>query len=84
MSPFAGEGANLALQDGAMLGRALAEHGGDVEAAFAAYEADLFVRAEASATDSAAGLAMCFNDEAPDSLVDFFNRLGARQVSKAA
>ncbi|MFF5076104.1 FAD-dependent oxidoreductase [Actinoplanes sp. NPDC000266] len=39
-----GEGANLAMQDAAELGTALAAHGGDVEAALTSYEKALFPR----------------------------------------
>ncbi|WP_374119467.1 FAD-dependent oxidoreductase [Streptomyces sp. RKAG290] len=72
MSPFAGEGANLAMIDGADLGRALAAHPGDIEAALAAYEAPMFTRAERTAQDTAESLEMIFNDHAPQPLVDMF------------
>ncbi|MGQ4516950.1 FAD-dependent monooxygenase [Streptomyces sp. DW26H14] len=39
-----GEGANLAMQDGAELGTALAAHPGDTESALAAYEEAMFAR----------------------------------------
>ncbi|MFG2594388.1 FAD-dependent oxidoreductase [Streptomyces sp. NPDC048462] len=76
MSPFAGEGANLAMIDGADLGRALAAHPGDAEAALAAYEADLFARSAKSAQESAEGLEAIFNERAPQPLVDMFASFG--------
>ncbi|MER5884006.1 NAD(P)/FAD-dependent oxidoreductase [Streptomyces sp. NPDC001941] len=72
MSPFAGEGANLAMIDGADLGRCLAAHPGDTEAALAAYEALMFPRAEEKAGESAQGLEMIFHADAPEPLLAMF------------
>jgi 2-polyprenyl-6-methoxyphenol hydroxylase-like FAD-dependent oxidoreductase len=72
MSPFAGEGANLAMLDGAELGLALAAHPGDAEAALAAYEERLFPRSEASAAESAQNGVLLFRDDAPQGLLDMF------------
>lgn len=72
MSPFAGEGANLAMQDGAELGLALAAHPGDAEAALGAYEQALFPRSENSATESAESLAVCFAEDSPKPLLELF------------
>ncbi|MFG1665428.1 FAD-dependent oxidoreductase [Streptomyces sp. Y7] len=72
MSPFAGEGANLAMIDGAELGQALAAHPGDTEAALTAYEKALFPRSEEAARESAQGLETIFNDRAPQPLLDMF------------
>jgi 2-polyprenyl-6-methoxyphenol hydroxylase-like FAD-dependent oxidoreductase len=65
MSPFAGEGANLAMLDAAELGRALAAHRGDVEKALAQYESAMFPRSAAAAAASAEGIEICFAADAP-------------------
>jgi 2-polyprenyl-6-methoxyphenol hydroxylase-like FAD-dependent oxidoreductase len=72
MSPYAGEGANLAMLDGAELALALAAHGSDVEAALGAYETTMVPRGAASAEQSAGGLAMIFSPDSPRQLVAFF------------
>ena len=72
MSPFAGEGANLAMLDGAELGLALAAHPGATEAALAAYEEKLFPRSEHSAAESARNGVLLFRADAPQGLVDAF------------
>ena len=72
MSPFAGEGANNAMQDGAELAQALLAHPGDTEAALARYEQAMFPRAQAAAAESAANLEVCFAADAPKGLLDVF------------
>ncbi|MEU6002682.1 NAD(P)/FAD-dependent oxidoreductase [Streptomyces sp. NPDC047197] len=67
-----GEGANLAMYDGAELGKALAEHPDAIETALTAYEQDLFPRSAAAATDGADLHELLFGDEAPHSLVNMF------------
>ncbi|MGW4141404.1 FAD-dependent oxidoreductase [Streptomyces mirabilis] len=70
MSPFAGEGANLAMLDGAELATALAAHPDDTEKALTVYEQALFPRSEAAAAASAENLDLCFAPHAPQPLVD--------------
>jgi 2-polyprenyl-6-methoxyphenol hydroxylase-like FAD-dependent oxidoreductase len=72
LAPPAGEGANLAMLDGAELGQAIAAHPGDIEAALAAYEEVMFPRSQSAATDAHQTLALCLDDRAPFSLVEFF------------
>ncbi|MFD6241479.1 FAD-dependent oxidoreductase [Streptomyces diastaticus] len=64
MTPFAGEGANLAMLDGAELAAALLARPQDPERALATYEAALFPRGERAARESAESLELCFGPDA--------------------
>jgi 2-polyprenyl-6-methoxyphenol hydroxylase-like FAD-dependent oxidoreductase len=70
LSPPNGEGANLAMYDGAELGTAIAAHPDDIEAALTAYEQALFVRSAEAATEAARDFEACFGDDTPHSLID--------------
>jgi 2-polyprenyl-6-methoxyphenol hydroxylase-like FAD-dependent oxidoreductase len=74
MAP-AGEGANLAMYDGANLGGAIAAHPGDVEAALVTYEGEMFSRCASAAVEAERILKMCLDDNAPQSLVEFFTNI---------
>jgi 2-polyprenyl-6-methoxyphenol hydroxylase-like FAD-dependent oxidoreductase len=74
MSPFAGEGANLAMLDGAELAEAIARNA-DRETALAQYEADLFPRSESSAKESADNLVISFAPDSPQGMLDFFAQM---------
>ena len=64
-----GEGANLAMQDGAELGQALATHPDDVEAALAEYEQGMFARAAAVEAADDNMYAIMLDDDAPHSML---------------
>jgi len=73
LMPPSGDGANLAMYDGAELGRAIAEHRGNLEAALAEYEETMFVRSANAAAAAARIHGLCFfDDNAPHGLIDFF------------
>ena len=72
LAPPNGEGANLAMLDGAQLGQAIAAHPGDVEAALGQYEQAMFPRAaEAAGAEDIFDLML--GDDAPHSWIAMMN-----------
>jgi 2-polyprenyl-6-methoxyphenol hydroxylase-like FAD-dependent oxidoreductase len=67
-----GEGANLAMYDGAELAKAIAANGEEVDAALLAYERDLFPRSASEAPEADRMQEVLFGDNSPQSLLDFF------------
>lgn len=74
-----GEGANLAMLDGAELAIAIATHPGNIEAALSAYEAALFPRSKTAASDAHQILSFWLDERAPLGLVDFFTGMGDQE-----
>ncbi|WHX20383.1 NAD(P)/FAD-dependent oxidoreductase [Streptomyces malaysiensis subsp. malaysiensis] len=67
-----GEGANLAMLDGAELGKAIAAHPDDIETGFAEYEKALFPRSAEVVAEGNLLQQRLFDDNAPHSLIDMF------------
>jgi 2-polyprenyl-6-methoxyphenol hydroxylase-like FAD-dependent oxidoreductase len=68
-----GEGANLAMFDGAELGKAITTNLGDIEAALLAYEKELFPRSASEAAEARRVIEVCLGPNAPQGLLDFFD-----------
>ncbi|MFJ8827915.1 FAD-dependent oxidoreductase [Streptomyces sp. NPDC102467] len=67
-----GEGANLAMYDGAELGKAVAAHPDDLEAALTTYEQALFPRSAEAAADGDELHDLMFGPDAPQGLLGLF------------
>lgn len=70
LMPPDGEGANLAMYDGAELAKAIVAHPSDLDAAIAGYEDAMFARSAKAAVEAAATQELCFGSRAPSSLVE--------------
>ena len=70
-----GEGANLAMLDGAELGLAIAAHPGDPDTAIAGYEKTMLPRGETAAVAAHATIDLIFGAGAPQGLLDLFTDL---------
>ncbi|MET9489559.1 NAD(P)/FAD-dependent oxidoreductase [Nocardia sp. NPDC006630] len=79
LMPPSGDGANLAMFDGAELARAIAAHPGDIEAALTAYEAALFPRSATFYADAVEILDLCLGDRAPFGLIELFDSAPAEE-----
>ena len=82
MSPFAGEGANIAMQDGLELARAILDHPGSADDAIAAYEQGMYPRSAEKARESAGNLEFCFAPGGRSMLVGHMSAM--RSVDSAA
>jgi hypothetical protein len=61
------------MLDGAELGKAIAAHRDDVDAALAEYEEAMFVRSATAAVEAAKTFKLCFQDDnVPYGLLEFF------------
>jgi flavin-dependent dehydrogenase len=71
LAPPNGEGANLAMLDGAELGQAIAAHPGNTEIALADYEQAMFPRAAEAGAEDIYGIMI--GDDAPHSWIAMMN-----------
>jgi 2-polyprenyl-6-methoxyphenol hydroxylase-like FAD-dependent oxidoreductase len=69
MSPFAGEGANLAMFDGLELAEAIIDNPNDIETALAIYEAKSFPRSKKSAAESSDNLNLAFRSDSLQGMI---------------
>lgn len=77
MSPFTGQGANLAMFDAAELAKQILAEPIHIDHALKAYESELFARSAEIAAQSADNQGRFFGDDAPHSVVGMFrDRLG--------
>ncbi len=72
MSPFAGEGANLALYDGAELGKHIVKNLNNIEKALGDFEEEMFLRSAHWAYESDRNSNLFFSDESPQSVINLF------------
>lgn len=72
LMPPSGEGANLAMFDGAELAKAIARHPGDIEKALAIHEAAMFARSQAEAAQAHQLIDLLLGPQAPFGMRDFF------------
>ncbi len=72
LMPPSGDGANLAMLDGAELGEAIARHPHEIETALGRYEDGMFPRSHALAIEAHETLDRCIGDRAPSGLLELF------------
>jgi hypothetical protein len=81
LMPPSSDGANLAMLDGAELGKAIAAHPNNVEAALSAYEVAMFPRSERAAADAHQ---LRLDDRLPFGVSDFYTAVLGGEREDAA
>lgn len=82
LAPPDGEGANLAMFDGAELGKALVAHRDDLEAAVSEFEDAMFARSATAGAEAVKTFKLCFDDDrAPHGLLDLLSGGSAPSAS---
>ncbi|MFK4089427.1 FAD-dependent monooxygenase [Kribbella sp. NPDC020789] len=76
LMPPSGEGANLAMLDGAELAQAIAASPGDIETALAGFEAKMFARSSVEAADSHVIQDLCLGERTPYAFIEFIGGHG--------
>ncbi|MEC0247072.1 NAD(P)/FAD-dependent oxidoreductase [Paenibacillus chitinolyticus] len=79
MSPFAGEGVNLAMLDAMELALAIVNHS-EIDDAISEYEQNMYAYSSKSAEQSDGNLKLMFGDQAAANLKKFFDDLAMIQV----
>lgn len=79
LMPPSGDGANLAMLDGAELARSIAAHPDDIEAALTAYETTLFPRSAAAYADAHEVIELCLGERAPFGLVELLEGVALQE-----
>ncbi|MGU3437503.1 hypothetical protein ACNHUS_31395 [Actinomycetes bacterium M1A6_2h] len=83
LMPPSGDGANLALFDGAELAKCLVTHPADVDAALTEFETAMFARSSRVAVEAHDILDRCIGDRAPNGLVELLTgtpRIDSRAI----
>ncbi len=75
MSPFAGEGVNMAMFDALELALAIARHNDDFSKAIEEYEEIMYASSSEKARDSDYSLKLCFSDNAAANLAEFMSSI---------
>ena len=73
LMPPSGDGANLAMFDGAELARAISDHRGDIDAAVSVFEKAMFTRSGAVAIEAHETLDLCLGEQSPFGLIDLIS-----------
>jgi 2-polyprenyl-6-methoxyphenol hydroxylase-like FAD-dependent oxidoreductase len=73
LMPPSGDGANLAMFDGAELGRAIAAHRNNFDAALPDFEEAMFTRSAVVAIEAHETLDLCLGEQSPYGLIDLIS-----------